>query len=439
MRDVGRDDHSTPIAAGSAGSESEARSLDERDPFPGFRERFHLPRDDSGAPLAYFCGNSLGLKPRGVDAAVRQELDDWARLAVDGHFEGRTPWYTYHETLRQPLADLVGARPEEVVAMNGLTVNLHLMMVSFYRPTPRRYKILMEHHAFPSDSYAIKSQLAFHGHDPAEALLVAEASPGEDALRAERIESLLEREGERIALVLIGGVQYYSGQCFDMQRIARVARHHGCVVGFDLAHAVGNVPLALHDWGADFAVWCSYKYLNGGPGAVAGCFVHQRHLADGELPRFAGWWGNDPQRRFRMHLEPEFVPVASADGWQLSNPPVLAMAPLRASLALFEEAGSEPLRAKSLRLTDYLLAWVDRVGDPRVRVLTPRAAEQRGCQVSLFVDDDARALFEALKSRGIVGDYREPGVIRLAPVPMYNSYHDVWRFGRALGDWAARR
>jgi kynureninase len=416
--------------------EEYARELDAADELGGFRRRFLLPRRPDGSPAVYFCGNSLGLQPTGVEAAIRRELEDWARLAVDAHFEGRSPWYSYPAGFRESNARLVGALPAETVMMNGLTVNLHLMMVSFYRPTASRYKVLMEDAAFPSDTYAVKSQIRYHGYDPEQALVLARPRPGETTIRAEDLDVLLREQGEQIALVMLGGVNYYTGQVFDMGRITARAREAGCVVGLDLAHAVGNVELRLHDWGVDFAVWCTYKYLNGGPGAVAGCFVHQRHGDAEQLPRFAGWWGNDPDTRFRMHLEPEFRPFGGADGWQLSNPPVLAMAPLRASLAMFDEAGMKRLRAKSLRLTGYLRYQVERVGDGRIAVLTPREAERHGCQLSLHVDGGGRTLFDALQSEGIVGDYREPDVVRVAPVPLYNTFHEVWRFGRVLERWS---
>ena len=428
--------HPSPPAREFDPDASFARALDRDDPLADFRGRFHIPEKPDGRAVTYLCGNSLGLQPTTAEAAVRQELDDWGRLAVDAHFEGRTPWYSYHTVFREPTARLVGARPDEVVTMNGLTVNLHLMLVSFFKPDATRYKVLMEENAFPSDTYAVKSHLAQHGLDPDDALLLARARPGESTLRTEDVEELIEREGERIALVLLGGVNFYSGQLFDLARVASCAQGQGCRVGYDLAHAVGNVPLSLHDWGVDFAVWCSYKYLNGGPGTVAGCFVHQRHLDDASIPRLAGWWGNDPQRRFRMHLEADFVPMHSADGWQLSNPPILAMAPLRASLRIFDQAGIQALRQKSLGLTGYLESWVDSVGDERIRILTPREPGARGCQVSLQVREGSRELFEALQRQGIVGDYREPDVIRVAPVPLYNSFHDVWRFGVALQRWS---
>jgi kynureninase len=356
---------------------------------------------------------------------------------VDAHFEARSPWYSYHERFRDSGARLVGARPGEVVMMNGLTVNLHLMFVSFYRPTAERHAVLMEDCAFPSDTYAVKSQIRFHGYDPEEALIVARPRPGESTLRTEDLEELLDRRGSEIALVFLGAVNYFTGQWFDLPGVTTAARRHGCMVGLDLAHAAGNVPLALHDWQVDFAVWCSYKYLNSGPGAVAGCFVHERHGESADLPRFAGWWGNDPSTRFRMHLQPEFEPFAGAEGWQLSNPPILAMAPLEASLDLFDEAGMERLRAKSVRLTGYLQSWVDHVGNERLSQPTPRDPAARGCQISLRAVERPRALFESLRSAGVVGDFRQPDVVRVAPVPLYNSFHDVWRFGQALSRWAA--
>jgi kynureninase len=342
-----------PRHPGERYDEEYALELDASDPLSGLREQFHFPSRD-GRDVCYMTGNSLGLQPRGVGAAIAQELEDWQRLGVEAHFDGRSPWYSYHEQFRAPLARLVGARPGEVVAMNALTVNLHLLLVSFYRPAGRRVKILIESNAFPSDLYAVRSQLAFHGHDPDECLLVAEPREGEQALRTEDVESLLDRRGEEIALLLFGGVNFVTGQLFDLRRLTAAAQRNGCVAGFDLAHAAGNVPLQLHDWGVDFAAWCSYKYLNAGPGAVAGCFVHERHGSDPGLPRFAGWWGNDPETRFRMQLQRRFVPVAGADGWQLSNPPILALAPLKPSLELFDEAGIGALREKSLRLTGYL-------------------------------------------------------------------------------------
>src|SRR4051812_8417652 len=334
--------------------ENFARQLDAEDPLRHFRDQFRLPADANGNPLIYFAGNSLGLMPKSVRPVIEQELDDWATLGVDAHLDGQTPWYSYHETVREPAARLVGARPHEVICMNSLTVNIHLMMATFYRPTKSRFKILMEEPAFPSDTYAIKTQLVHHGHEPNETLVLARPRKGEFTVRQEDIEATIDKHAEELAVVLIGGVNFFTGQLFDISKITSAAQKRGIVVGIDLAHAVGNVPLSLHDWNVDFAVWCSYKYLNSGPGAVAGAYVHERHAKNTKLPRFAGWFGNDPNTRFRMQLEPEFIPVATADGWQVSNPPILAMAPLRASFAIFDEAGMEPLRAKSLKLTGYL-------------------------------------------------------------------------------------
>ena len=416
-------------------SEAAARAADEADPLSQYRGRFHLPQGAGSVPRAYFCGNSLGLQPVDAQRYVTQELEDWRRLAVDAHFHGRTPWFSYHEVFRDPSARLIGALPEEVVAMNGLTVNLHLMMVSFYRPRPDRYKILMEENAFPSDVYAVGSQLAFHGHDPHSGVVVARGGADGRGPDDDAICELIDRRATELAMVLLGGVNYYSGRFFDLGRITATARRHGIAVGLDLAHAVGNVPLQLHDWGPDFAVWCSYKYLNGGPGAVAGCFVHRRHAGSAKLPRLAGWWGNDPATRFRMHLERDFVPRDGADGWQLSNPPVLALAPLRASLDLFDEVGMEALRERSVRLTGYLQSWVENAGGAAVAITTPRDPERRGCQLSLRAGARAPRLFEALAAAGIVGDLRQPDTLRIAPAPLYNSFHDIWRFGRALQAW----
>ena len=412
--------------------EAQAKKLDAADELKAFRQRFHLPHG------VYLCGHSLGLQPKATAAILEAELDAWADRAVDAHFEGDAPWYSYHELCRDSGARLVGAEPGEVVMMNSLSVNLHLMLVSFYRPTKERHAILMEDCAFPSDTYAAQSQLRYHGHDPKEGVLVAKPREGEATLRTEDLETFLETRGQEIAVVLLGAVNYFTGQLFALDRIVKAAHRQGCIVGLDLAHAAGNVPLRLHDWDVDFAVWCSYKYLNSGPGAVAGCFVHERHGKDKGLPRFAGWWGNDPRRRFRMHLEGEFEPVEGADGWQVSNPPILALAPLRASLALFDEAGYERLRQKSLELTAYLESWIDQAGQDRIELLTPRDANQRGCQLSLRVLREPRTLVKALADAGIVVDFREPDVVRVAPVPLYNSFHDVWRFGRILTDWAAR-
>jgi kynureninase len=416
--------------------ESFAMEMDAADPLREYREQFLIPKRASGEPVIYFCGNSLGLQPTKAREYVQQELNDWARLAVDAHFEGKTPWYSYHEVFGEAGARLVGARPGEVVMMNSLTVNLHLMMVTFYQPTTERYKILIEDPAFPSDLYAVKSHLRTRGLDPDKALLVAKPRSGEHCIRTEDLETLLEREGRSIALVMLGGVNFLTGQAFDIARITEVGHRHGCIVGWDLAHAAGNLALRLHDWNVDFAAWCSYKYLNSGPGAVAGCFVHERHGKNprNDLPRFAGWWGNDPQTRFKMHLIPEFVPREGADGWQVSNPPILSMAPLRASLELFDAAGMNALRAKSLRLTSYLRHLLEAQADGgRWQIITPQDPEAHGCQLSILVNDQPRQKFKQLEEAGVVCDFREPNVIRVAPVPLYNTFHEVWRFAQLMG------
>lgn len=412
-----------------------ARQSDASDPLREFRARFSLPTDAAGQPLIYFVGNSLGLMPQATRAAIEQELDDWARLGVDGHFDAATPWYSYHESVREPIARIVGARPNEVVCMNSLTVNLHLLMATFYRPAKGRTKILMEAPAFPSDTYAIKSQIAHHGLTPDEHLLVIKPRAGEETIRQEEIEETLRKQGGEIALVLFAGVNFFTGQLIDIPRITASAHEHGCLVGIDLAHAAGNVPLQLHDWEVDFAVWCSYKYLNSGPGAVGGAFIHERHATNRKLPRLAGWWGNDPATRFRMQLEPEFIPVPSADAWQLSNPPILALAPLRTSLAIFDAAGGmKPLREKSECLTGYLEFLLDQIPSRLFSVITPRQPNERGCQLSILVKEHPRELFQKLEAAGVKTDFREPNVIRVAPVPLYNSFHDVWRFARILAE-----
>jgi kynureninase len=428
-------DTSTSMSTIFSPDEAFALQLDTEDSLRQFREKFHLPLAKDGKPLIYFAGNSLGLMPKAARKIVEQELDDWAKLAVDAHLEGATPWYSYHETLREPTARLVGAKPSEVVCMNSLTVNLHLMMATFYRPTKSRNKILMEEPAFPSDTYAIKTQIVHHGFDPKEALVLARPREGEFTVRQDDIEAALETHGEQIALVLLAGVNFFTGQLFDMQKITTAAQKRGCAVGFDLAHAAGNVPLALHDWNVDFAVWCSYKYLNAGPGAVAGVFVHERHATNRELPRLAGWFGNDPATRFRLHLEPDFIPVPSADGWQISNPPIFSMAPLRASLAIFDEAGGiDPLRTKSIKLTGYLQFLLEAAGHSKLSVITPRETDARGCQLSILVHEHPKELFGKLEVADVKCDFREPNVIRAAPTPLYNTFHEVWRFAKILAE-----
>jgi kynureninase len=408
-----------------------ARRLDADDPLRSFRKQFLIPSRRDGAPSVYLCGHSLGLQPSAARELVEQEMDDWARLGVEGHFRGRTPWYSYHETLRDAGARLVGAVPHEVVFMNSLTVNLHLLMASFYVPAGRRRCILIDEPSFPSDLYAMQSQVRHHGQ-PADSLLTVRPRPGEHVVRMEDVEELLQRRGEEIAVVWWNGVNFLTGQFFDLPRLSAVAHRHGCLVGLDLAHAAGNVPLRLHEWGVDFAVWCSYKYLNGGPGAVGGAFVHEKHGRNTGLSRLAGWWGNDPATRFRMQLEPNFVPREGADGWQVSNPPILSMAPLRASLALFDAAGMDALRAKSERLTAYLLYLLGRIPAGRFEVATPCDPAQRGNQLSLLVHERPRELVKALEAADVVCDFREPNVVRVAAAPLYNTYQDVWTFADVL-------
>jgi kynureninase len=404
-----------------------AIAMDERDPLREFRQRFLFPKI-TGEDCVYLCGHSLGLQPETAGAYVEQELREWARLGVEGHFRAKNPWMPYHRLLTEQTAELVGAKPLEVVVMNTLTVNLHLMMVSFYRPTPAKHKILVESGAFPSDQYAVNSQTRFHGFDPATSLIELIPRPGEYCIRDEDIESLIERAGDEIALIMLGGVNYATGQVFDMERIARSGHARGCVVGFDLAHAAGNLHLKLHEWGPDFAVWCSYKYLNGGPGCVAGCFVHERHARAWDLPRFAGWWGHDEESRFEMG--PNFQPMSGADGWQLSNPSIVSLAVLRASMDIFHEAGMERLRAKSVSLTGYLEFLLNQHASPNFSIITPREKERRGAQLSIRLAQNGRSLCERLAQEGILGDWREPDTFRVAPMPLYNSYRDVFRFVR---------
>ncbi len=408
-----------------------AQKLDAEDALAGFRRRFHMPRLGKRAAV-YLCGHSLGLMPRRARSALDAELERWAERGVEGHF-GAAGWLGYHERFSEPLAALVGAHPHEVVAMNTLTTNLHLMLVSFFEPDRERCRIVIERGAFPSDRYAVQSQLAFHGLDPESALLELDPEPDTGLLDPAGLERLLASEGERVALVLLPGVQFLTGQALDLKAYSDVARRFGCRIGFDLAHAVGNLPLGMHDSGADFAVWCSYKYLNAGPGAVAGCFVHERWAADPERPRFAGWWGHDKQSRFRMPAR--FSAIPGAEGWQLSNPPVLSLAPLAASLEVFAAAGIDRLRRKSERLTAYLEYLLETRLEERVEILTPRRAADRGCQLSLKLRDPAAAaapIPSRLRSAGVIVDWRPPDVFRLAPVPLYNSYRDIYKAVRAL-------
>jgi kynureninase len=417
------------VIPGSYKSSKEfARELDARDPLAHFRDRFHIPEGPNGQECIYLCGHSLGLQPKTAAAYLQQELHDWAELGVEGHFRGQNPWFTYHRLLTEQTAWLVGADSSEVVVMNSLTVNLHLMMTSFYRPTATRHKILIEGGAFPSDQYAVKSQIRFHGFDPASSLLELRPRNGEACMREEDIGLLIDREGDSIALILLGGVNYVTGQAFDIAGITAAGHERGCIVGFDLAHAAGNIPLRLHDWGPDFAVWCSYKYLNGGPGCLGGCFVHQRHAHAWSLPRFAGWWGHDEKTRFKMG--PDFHPMEGAEGWQLSNPPVLALAPLRASMDIFSEAGLDALRAKSVSLTGYLEFLLREKSSSEFSIITPAEATRRGAQLSIRLSRRGREICDRLAALAVIADWREPDILRVAPVPLYNSYEDVFQFAQ---------
>lgn len=425
-----------------------AGEMDTLDPLKGSREKFFVPKNPDGTDVIYFTGNSLGLQPRATQGYVEQELRDWATLGVEGHLHAKNPWLPYHEFLTDQMARVIGAQPAETVVMNSLTVNLHLMLVSFYRPDAKRNKIVIEKGAFPSDQYAVESQIKFHqarsftsgphvndGSGATTKLIQLTPREGEATLRTEDIIDTIERDSDEIALVLLGGVNYYTGQAFDMKTITEAGHRAGAVVGFDLAHAAGNLEMHLHDWDVDFAVWCSYKYLNAGPGAVAGAFVHERHSRSFDLPRFAGWWGHDKSTRFLMG--PDFVPLEGAEGWQISNPPILQMAALRASLEIFDEYGMRALREKSLKLTGYLEFLLrDLVGE-RISIITPTDPAHRGCQLSIRVKDADRSLFDAITSRGISADWREPDVIRVAPVPLYNSFTDVFEFVRRLRECLA--
>ena len=403
-----------------------ALEMDAADPLAHFRERFLIPQSTDGNECIYLAGHSLGLQPKTARSYLEQELEDWARLGVEGHFHARHPWMPYHRLLTEQTAELVGAEAPEVVVMNSLTVNLHLMMVSFYRPTPKRHKILVEGGAFPSDQYAVQSQIRFHGFDPTSSLVELTPREGESCLRDEDVLDVIDREGDSIALIVLGGVNYATGQAFDMEAVTKAGHRKGCVVGFDLAHAAGNIPLHLHDWAPDFAVWCSYKYLNGSPGCVAGCFVHARHAESVDLPRFAGWWGHDEKSRFQMG--PEFRAMAGAEGWQLSNPPIMALAPLRASMEIFAEATMERLRAKSVKLTGYLEFLLQAASNRKFLILTPREESRRGAQLSLRILDQGRQLCDKLMADGVIGDWREPDIYRVAPIPLYSSYRDVYCF-----------
>ena len=416
-------------------SELFVHRMDEQDSLRHFREKFYIPKQSNGEEVIYFTGNSLGLQPKTTREYIEQELRDWETLGVEGHFKAKNPWMSYHELLTEQMASVIGAKPIETVVMNSLTVNLHLLMVSFYRPTATRHKIFIEAGAFPSDQYAVASQIKFHGFDVKSSLIELKPRENETCLRTEDIEKTIAENGDSIALILLGGVNYYTGQAFDMRRITEVGHKFGAIVGFDLAHAAGNLGLKLHDWNVDFAAWCSYKYLNSGPGGIGGCFVHERHAGDFDLPRFAGWWGHDKETRFLM--KPDFLPIKGAEGWQMSNPPIFQMASLRASLEIFDEAGMENLAEKSRKLTGYLEFLLNEIDNERISVITPNDSSERGCQLSIRVQNADKNLFKAITTRGVIADWREPDVIRVAPVPLYNSFADVYKFAEILKDCLA--
>ncbi len=410
-------------------AEAYARQTDESDPLARYRSQFHVPKTSQGEDCVYLTGNSLGLQPKKTAAYVQQELDDWAKLGVEGHLHAKFPWLPYHENLTEQTARLVGALPSEVVVMNTLTVNLHLMMVSFYRPTKERFRILIEGGAFPSDRYAVASQARFHGFDPAQAITELKPRAGEETLRPEDVLETIERSGDQIALILLGNVNYLTGQAFDVEAITRAGHSKGCKVGFDLAHGVGSLCLKLHEWGPDFAAWCSYKYLNGGPGALGGCFVHERHASRSDLPRFSGWWGHNKKTRFAMG--PTFDPILGAEGWQLSNPPIFQMAALRASMEIFDEATMPAIRKKGDLLLEFLERELDR--SRRCRIITPRRSAERGLHLSLkFQGRDTQGLVSEFSKAGVTVDFREPDVIRAAFAPLYCNFMDVVRFVKVL-------
>jgi kynureninase len=413
-----------------------ARKADETDALFHFRNRFFFPQVD-GREAVYFCGNSLGLQPRSVKEHLWQELEDWSNMGVEGHVHAKNPWMSYHEMFAGPLSKIMGTKPTEVVAMNQLTVNLHLLMVSFYQPTEKRNKIICEAKAFPSDVYALESQIKCHGFDPKECLMEVAPREGEYAIRHEDVLKAIEDAGDSLSLVMFGGVNYFTGQVFNMKEITAAAHKVGAYAGFDLAHAAGNLKLSLHDWDVDFAAWCSYKYMNSGPGGVSGVYIHEKHASNKNLNRFSGWWGHNKETRFKMGRD--FDPITTAEGWQLSNAPVFSMAVHKAALEIFEEAGMDALIAKSHQLTGYLEFIVDELNellphDKKLEIITPRDKSQRGCQLSIVAHGRGKDLFNALHAKGVIADWREPNVIRLAPVPLYNSFEDVYRFGQILKD-----
>ncbi len=405
-----------------------AQKYDQEDPLRSFRKHFIFPKTEVGTPCLYFCGNSLGLQPKKCAQYIQEELDNWGRLGVEGHFKSKFPWLPYHEFVAPPLARLVGAKETEVVAMNTLSANLHFMMTSFYRPTSKRFKIIIEKDAFPSDIYAVKSQLRFHGYP--EGLVELTNPSGEGPLAPEYVLEQIAKHADSTALILLGGVNYLTGQVFDFKSITEFGHGHGITVGFDLAHAAGNLHLKLHEWGVDFATWCHYKYVNGGPGTIGGCFIHERHHGKKDIPRFEGWWGQDKSSRFQMG--PEFEPIPTAEAWQLSNPPIFQLAALRASLSLFDETSMEALREKSVKLTGYLEKLLKKLPGKPLEIVTPTDPTQRGCQLSLKLGPDAKQIVKSLENKGVIADFREPNIMRVAPVPLYNSFEDVYQLACIL-------
>tara|TARA_B100001564_G_scaffold48528_2_gene35673 strand:+ start:2491 stop:3720 length:1230 start_codon:yes stop_codon:yes gene_type:complete len=404
--------------------------MDQNDELKSYRDSFHFPVDSNGNKILYFTGNSLGLQPKTTKEAVEQELDDWANFAVEGHFKAKNPWMPYHELLTNDMAEIVGAKPEEVVVMNSLTANLHFLMISFYNPTKKRFKILIESDAFPSDRFAVKSQLKLHGFDPKNDLIEWSPRGNENLLRIEDLQEIIKKNGDEIALILVGGVNYYTGQLLDLKKIAKIGHSKGCKVGIDLAHGVGNVNLKLHESGIDFAAWCTYKYLNSGPGSLGGIFVHNKHKKNKSLKRLTGWWGQNKSKRFKMREELDIS--NGAEGWQLSNPAILSMAAIKASLELFRKVGMNKLRMKSINLTGYLEYLILQMNNKNIDIITPKDPNQRGCQLSIKLNNSNKSLHENLRLNNVITDWRDPNVIRCAPVPFYNSYQDVYNFVKIL-------
>ena len=404
--------------------------MDQNDELKSYRDSFHFPVDSNGNKILYFTGNSLGLQPKTTKEAVEQELDDWANFAVEGHFKAKNPWMPYHELLTNDMAEIVGAKPEEVVIMNSLTANLHFLMISFYNPTKKRFKILIESDAFPSDRFAVKSQLKLHGFDPKNDLIEWSPRSNENLLRIEDLQEIIKKNGDEIALILVGGVNYYTGQLLDLKKIAKIGHSKGCKVGIDLAHGVGNVNLKLHESGIDFAAWCTYKYLNSGPGSLGGIFVHNKHKKNKSLKRLTGWWGQNKSKRFKMREELDIS--NGAEGWQLSNPAILSMAAIKASLELFRKVGMNKLRMKSIKLTGYLEYLILQMNNKNIDIITPKDPNQRGCQLSIKLNNSKKSLHENLRLNNVISDWRDPNVIRCAPVPFYNSYQDVYNFVKIL-------